>query len=104
MTIPQHDPAYSTSYAVGRGNLVLVQRFDVNDPDDFNGTHVEFKSRYNDTGSLIGTMDPGFHQFNISYADSFSDNQNRNTYAYPTTITARRASPRPRCTTTTSGR
>jgi len=88
VTVPQHDPAYGTSYTSGRGNLVLEQRFDVYDPDDLNGTHVEFKSRYNKTGSLIGTMDPGFHQVNIAYADSFSDGNNtRNTYAYPTTVT-----------------
>ena len=31
VTIPQHDPAYSASYAAGRGNLVLMQRFDVTD-------------------------------------------------------------------------
>ncbi len=87
VTIPQHDPAYGTSYTAGRGNLVLVQRYDVNDPDSLNNTKVEFKYRYNKTGSMIGTSDAGSHQVNISYADSFSDNQNRNTYAYPTTVT-----------------
>ncbi|HEU4596604.1 MAG TPA: S8 family serine peptidase [Pyrinomonadaceae bacterium] len=88
VTIPQHDPAYSPSFASGRGNLVLVQRFDVNDPTSASNTLVEFKYRYNKTGSMIGTMDPGFHQVNVSYADNFSDNNNsRNTYAYPTTFT-----------------
>lgn len=88
VTIPQHDPAYSTSYTTGRGNRVAVLRYDVNDPDNLNGTKVEFKSRYNKTGSLIGTMDAGFHQINVSYADNFSDSNNsRNTYAYPTTVT-----------------
>ncbi len=87
-TIPQHDPAYNTSYAAGRGNLVLVQRFDVNDPDSANGTHVEFKYSYNKMGSPVGTIDAGWNQVNIAYTDSFSDgNNSRNTYAYPTTVT-----------------
>jgi len=42
---------------------------------------------YNTSGSVIFSRDPLGHETKLSYADSFSDSVNRNTFAYPTTIT-----------------
>jgi YD repeat-containing protein len=39
------------------------------------------------TGTPLSTIDPAGHQTSISYADSFSDSVNRNTFAYATTVT-----------------
>ena len=75
----QHDAAFGGSY---RGNVTRVRRYDVG-----NGSYVENKSGYNTTGSVIFTRDALNNQTDISYSDSFSDNVNRNTFAYPTTVT-----------------
>lgn len=75
----QHDAAFGDSY---RGNGTRVRRYDVS-----NTNYVENKSAYNTAGSVIFTRDPLNNQTNISYNDSFSDDVNRNTFAYPTTVT-----------------
>ncbi len=71
---------------MGRGNLVLVERWDVNYPDD-TARVLTTKFGYNTTGSMIFTGDGLWHRTDFSYTDSFSDGQNHNTFAYPTTIT-----------------
>ncbi len=81
----QHDTAYNTSFTA-RGNLTSVSRWDVNDinnPAKMLATYTG----YNITGSPISTMDPNGHTSTLSYADSFSDGVNRNTFAFPTTLT-----------------
>jgi RHS repeat-associated protein len=84
----QHDSVnYGASFIYGRGNLCLVERLDVTDPNNANNTHVEFKTGYNKTGSVTFTRDPLWHHTWFSYTDSFSDNTNRNTFAYPTAVT-----------------
>ena len=80
----QHDPAYGPSFIAGRGNLSLVRRTNAADPA--NAPH-DAVFAYNTTGSVTSTTDPLWHQTNFSYADSFSDSVNRNTFAYPTTVT-----------------
>lgn len=82
-TVTQHDTAnYGTSFYY-RGNLTTTRRYDVT-----NGTYIETgKTAYNTTGSAIFSRDAAGHQANFSYTDSFSDNLNHNTYAYPTTMT-----------------
>jgi len=84
----QHDSNYDINFALGRGNLVLVFRFDVTDPDNALGRGTEHKYGYDTNGSVIFTRDHFWRQTNFSYQDSFSDGHNgRNTYAYPTTVT-----------------
>ena len=84
----QHDSSYDINFVAGRGNLVLVLRFDLTDPDNTAGKASEYKYGYDTNGSLAFTRDHLWHQTNISYQDSFSDgNNSRNTFAYPTTIT-----------------
>jgi len=84
----QHDNSYDTNFAYGRGNLVLVYRFDVTDPDNTLGSGQEFKYGYDTNGSVVFTRDHFWRQTNVSYQDSFSDGFNsRNTYAYPTSVT-----------------
>jgi RHS repeat-associated protein len=84
----QHDRTnYGPSYLAGRGNLSVAIRFDVNDPNNQSGTAQETKYRVNTTGSVVMIRDAGWHATYVGYADSFSDNQNRNTFAYPTTLT-----------------
>ena len=81
----QHDATnYGTGFVAGRGNVTRMQRYDVS-----NSQYVEAKVGYNTTGSTIFTRTPlqtSQTQVNIIYTDSFSDSQNRNTYAYPTEV------------------
>lgn len=80
----QHDA--SDVAASGRGNLCWIGRWDVSDFDNWQKlTRTTFK--YNRTGSLIKVEDHYGIANNISYTDSFSDAVNRNTFAYPTTVT-----------------
>jgi hypothetical protein len=76
----------ASSDAAGRGNLCWIGRWDVS---DFNNpaklTHTTFK--YNRTGSVIKTEDHYGLGNTVSYTDSFSDAANRNTFAYPTSVT-----------------
>jgi RHS repeat-associated protein len=86
--LPQHDTAnYGTTFTLGRGNLVCATRFDVNDPNNAYNTIVENKWAYNTTGSVTLMRDQLWHQTTISYADSFADGTNRNSFAYPTQVT-----------------
>ena len=81
----QHDVNYNLTLTA-RGNVTAVSRWDV---DDINNTSKKLTSytNYYNTGTPISTTDPAGHLNSITYADSFSDNVNRNTFAYPTTIT-----------------
>ena len=79
----QHE---SSSDPSGRGNLCWIGRWDVT---DLNNSDKVTRSyiKYNRTGSVIRTEDHLGHGTSISYADSFSDTVDRNTFAYPTTMT-----------------
>ena len=44
-------------------------------------------TNYFTTGTPSSSTDPAGHQSSVSYTDSFSDTVNRNTFAYPTTMT-----------------
>jgi YD repeat-containing protein len=83
----QHDATnYGSSLVTGRGNLSRIRRWDVVNTSQ----SVELKTGYNTTGSPIFTRSPlqtSDTQSNFIYSDSFSDGQNRNTYAYPTEAT-----------------
>lgn len=85
----QHDETnYGASFVVGRANLTSSVRRNVID------TSQALTSRigYNTTGATILTRSPlqtSDTQQNIIYTDSFSDGQNRNTYAYPTEVTVK---------------
>jgi YD repeat-containing protein len=81
----RHDTAYNTSFTK-RGNVTAVSRWDVTDINNAAQKLTTYSNYYN-TGTPISTTDPAGHQSNITYADSFSDSVNRNTFAYPTTIT-----------------
>ena len=82
----QHDTSYSTAFTA-RGNVTAVSRWDVNDVHNPAKKLTTYTNYYN-TGTPVSTTDPMGHQSSITYADSFSDNNNtRNTFAYPTTIT-----------------
>ena len=83
----QHDSAYDINFAAGRGNLVLVLRFDLTDPDNTANKAMQYKYGYDTNGSLAFTRDHLWHQTNLSYQDSFSDSNNHNTFAYATTVT-----------------
>ncbi|HYY56939.1 MAG TPA: S8 family serine peptidase, partial [Pyrinomonadaceae bacterium] len=81
----RHDAGYGTSFAA-RGNLTSVSRYDVT---DINNTTKALTATlgYDIDGSVIFSRDEQGHQTSISYTDSFSDSVNRNTFAYPTTVT-----------------
>ena len=81
----QHQSAHNSAYAAnftGRANLTRVIRHNVSIVESTITT-----SKYNRAGATISTKDAETHEVLISYADAFSDNTNRNTFAYPTTIT-----------------
>ena len=80
----QHDSAYGLSFLTGRGNLSLIRHVDVTDPAN---TWTNTVLGYNTSGSLVSITDPLWRQTTLSYSDSFSDAVNRNTFAYPTTVT-----------------
>ena len=81
-----HDNSYDGNFVAGRGNLSSVKRYDVSVTDNSQFTLSSMK--YNTAGAVVSSTDPLSHQTTISYADSFSDNNNsRNTLAYPTTVT-----------------
>ncbi len=84
----QHDAAnFGAGTAAGRGNLVLMHRWDASDPDNYSKT-IENKWGYWTTGAVAFSRDQEhLHQTNISYSDAFSDSVNRNTFAYPTAVT-----------------
>ena len=81
----QHERLTTLSFTA-RGNVTAVSRWDVNDINNAAKKLTSYTNYYN-TGTPISTTDPAGHQSSISYADSFSDSVNRNTFAYPTTIT-----------------
>jgi YD repeat-containing protein len=81
----QHDGNYNL-LLTARGNVTAVSRWDVNDSDNATTKLTSYTNYYN-TGTPISMTDAAGHQRNISYGDSFSDNVDRNTFAYPTTIT-----------------
>ena len=85
-TPTNHDPTYTTAFTT-RANVTSVTRWDVTDINN-SSKALTTQVFYNTTGSMIRSTDPAGHQSNISYSDSFSDNNNsRNTFAYPTTST-----------------
>ncbi len=87
-TPTQHDSAnYGSSFVTGRGNLSAVWRWDVTDINNATKAIAKSRTGYNTTGSSVFSRDALAHQTSINYGDSFSDLVNRNTFAYPTTIT-----------------
>jgi hypothetical protein len=80
----QHDGSnYPVGLVGGRANVTKVKRYNVDNPTEFTAT----TSKYNRAGSLVSSKDAFNHEVTFSYADSFSDNLSRNTFAYPTTTT-----------------
>lgn len=80
----QHDHTnYSASFVTGRANLSSVRRYNVTNTAQF----TTDRTRYNTAGAVTSRKDALNHEIQISYSDSFSDNNPRNTLAYPTTIT-----------------
>jgi YD repeat-containing protein len=83
----RHDTArYGAGFVQGRGNLNVIRRWDVSDPNDRDKS-LASKVGYNTSGSVIFNRDPLNQQTSMSYGDAFSDEVNRNTQAYPTKIT-----------------
>jgi hypothetical protein len=77
-----HDAAYGAGFS-SRGNLTSVRRYNV---DNLFQSTVS-TMQYNTAGLVISTHDPLGHGPSISYDDNFSDgNNNRHTFAYPTTV------------------
>ena len=78
----QHDAGYNAATIIGRGNLCEVAQFDTNGATNFHS----IKYGYDIAGNTTFTRDAAGHQSSVSYVDAFSDNTNRNTFAYPTLI------------------
>ncbi len=78
---PQHDyGGYGCSFNV-RGNPTTIRKL-------VGGTNfVTTTNTYDDLGNVRSTTDPGGHTTTFSYADSYSDGVNRNSFAYVTQVT-----------------
>ncbi len=81
----RHDNTnYGSSFIVGRANQTSVTRYDVLGQT----ANVTSTVKYNTTGATVAQSDPLGRTVKINYADSFNDSTgNRNTFAYPTTLT-----------------
>lgn len=83
----QHDTTnYSSTFSLGRGNLVETVQYNVQYPTDAGQAKAVQRQGYNSLGSVVFSADANWHRSDISYSDAFSDSVNRNTFAYPTTI------------------
>lgn len=83
-TAIQHDNTnYGASFIAGRGNLTSTTRHDVSGQT----ASVTSSVKYNTTGAVVAQIDALGRTTKIGYADAFNDNQNRNTFAYPTKLT-----------------
>ncbi|MGB7208366.1 MAG: VCBS repeat-containing protein [Pyrinomonadaceae bacterium] len=74
---------YSSTFVVGRGNLTSMTRHDVTGQT----AALTSKTRYDIAGSVVAKLDPLDRKVRIDYTDNFSDSTNRNTFAYPKSIT-----------------
>src|SRR6185369_9308010 len=81
------DTNYPATFSAGRGNLSEAVRYDINHSTDPAYAKAVQRQGYNILGSVIFSADANWHRSDISYTDAFSDGVNRNTFAYPTTIT-----------------
>jgi YD repeat-containing protein len=81
----QHDAAYGTDFTT-RGNVTAVARYDVTDINN-DSKRLITQVGYDTDGSVVFTRDQLNRQSKLSYTDTFSDNVNRNTFAYPTKVT-----------------
>ena len=83
----QHDnTSFGTNFIIGRGNPTSTTRWDVNFPDN-QSQAVTSRVRYDVAGSPVAQIDTLNRKVKINYTDSFNDNQNRNSFAYPTKLT-----------------
>lgn len=85
----QHDNTnYSAGFVSGRANLSAVKKWDVTDLNNAAKAIAQVRTAYNSLGSVYFMRDALDHQVTLGYVDSFSDGlNNRNTFAYPTTLT-----------------
>ena len=83
-----HDTAnYGSGFTWGRANVTGVLRYNLLAPNDANQAVWIQRFGYNAAGSVFKMKDGANHPVTISYTDSFSDNINRGTLAYPTSAT-----------------
>ena len=79
----QHDNTnYTSSFITGRGNVSTVTRYNV-----LISASTTAKLKYNTAGAVVLSKNALDKEVKIDYADSFSDNVSRGTFAYPTTVT-----------------
>jgi RHS repeat-associated protein len=63
----QHDSAFGTTYTT-RGNATATLQWRNTD-----NTWLTTRNQYDDAGNILSTMDPGNHQTNFNYADSWNN-------------------------------
>lgn len=81
----QHDTAYNNAFSA-RGNVTAVSRWEVTDIANAEKKLTSY-TNYFTTGAPSSIIDAAGHENSLAYGDSFSDNVNRNTFAYPTNST-----------------
>ncbi|HKY42733.1 MAG TPA: RHS repeat-associated core domain-containing protein [Pyrinomonadaceae bacterium] len=83
-----HDTAnYGSGFTWGRANVTGIRRYNLQAPNDDNQAVWIKRVGYNAAGMPFLVRDAASHSTSMSYTDSFSDNINRGTLAYPTTVT-----------------
>ncbi|HEV8371030.1 MAG TPA: hypothetical protein VGQ39_23990, partial [Pyrinomonadaceae bacterium] len=83
-----HDTAnYGSGFTWGRANVTGIRRYNLAAPNDDNQAVWIQRFGYNAAGSPFKMKDAANIPVTISYTDSFSDNVNRGTLAYPTSVT-----------------
>lgn len=91
--LKQHDASYGASFLV-RGNLTSVTRWRTGTSDTTSPASITVSTAaYNTTGSVVSSINAAGRTTKIAYDDKFvtdeyADEASRNTFAYPTKITA----------------
>lgn len=79
-------PMYETQTPLYRGNVTSISR-NTNAASPSQGVALTSTLSYDMLGNVVKSTDASDRSSLITYADSFSDNQTRNAYAYPTGVT-----------------
>jgi RHS repeat-associated protein len=77
---PNHNDSFPYNYYC-QGNLTTVRHY--KDANNYVDEHMH----YDNLGNMVQKVDPLSHTTNIDFTDNFADGINRNTFAYPKTVT-----------------
>jgi YD repeat-containing protein len=86
-SVIQHDTTnFAASFQTGRGNVTSIKSWDIADSEN-SSKAINSTTKYNIAGAPVEQIDMAGRAVQVGYADAFNDNQNRDTFAFPTTVT-----------------